>query len=112
MTGRSRTRRFSGKFVEYDNCRGGRSTMRIRPSASLSDLSKGAALKQTVNQQAFQYRGGNALPGTCRLRVWEAPERPAVVIASDVPDNPGPCVTNSVEVIAELVWQLLERPTT
>lgn len=32
------------------------------------------------------------------------------MVVTDLADNPGPCVTNSVEVIAELVWQLVERP--
>ena len=68
------------------------------------------ALHQTIIQERFEFRGANALRAWCRLRAWEARERAAVVIAADVADNPGPCVTNSIEVIAELAWQLLERP--
>lgn len=54
--------------------------------------------------------------GKCRVRVYEpdAPELDAtVVIASDLPDNPGPSVREAISTIAARVaasFRLYERP--
>jgi hypothetical protein len=45
--------------------------------------------------------------GFCRIRVFSAPDRPTVVIASDLPGNPGKSVTYAAEGLARDVCQRL-----
>lgn len=66
-----------------------------------------------VEDSVFSYPGYHGCPSLCRLRIYE-PENtaasPWVVIASELPDNPGTSVTNACERIATEVWHKLERP--
>ena len=47
-------------------------------------------------------RGGFEMPGVCRVRLFSHAEMPSlsVLIATELPDNPGPSVTNAIAGIA------------
>jgi hypothetical protein len=60
----------------------------------------------------LRYRGYHGTPSCCRVRVWEQAGKPPVVIATELDDNPGTSVTNRIEVIATMMYQMLERPET
>jgi hypothetical protein len=46
------------------------------------------------------YKGYSDAKSVCRLRVFTDPDRPAVVVASELAENPGTSVTNRAEVVA------------
>jgi hypothetical protein len=48
----------------------------------------------------YQYRGLNSDGGVCHLRVYQAPGRTPVVVATELPDNPNSSVTNAAEYLA------------
>lgn len=54
----------------------------------------------------YHYPGYHGAPSFCRLRVFHDPDRPPVVLMSEVRDNPGTSVTNRAEVIA---WDACKR---
>lgn len=47
----------------------------------------------------------NGYPARCGIRVMWAPDSDLVVIATELPDNPGMSVTNAAEEIATTVWE-------
>jgi hypothetical protein len=52
----------------------------------------------------YDYPGYFGGPARCRLRIFHlGPDRPAVVIATELPDNPSTSITNRAEVLADLV---------
>ncbi len=63
-----------------------------------------------ILDSVFCYRGfcGNA--AECRIRVYEAPGRAAVVIASELASNRGTSIIHMVTHLAGWVWQILEQP--
>jgi len=58
----------------------------------------------------YPFRGLCGAPSRCRLRIYEPREKPLVVLATELPDNPGTSITNYVEELAAEVWALLEKP--
>ncbi len=58
------------------------------------------------------YRGYHGCRSKCRLRLFQAsePGGPPVALATELEDNPGTSITNRIEHIASLAFQLLERP--
>ena len=51
-----------------------------------------------------EYQGYHNLPSRCRIRVYEQPGQVPVVIATELPDNPGTSVTNMAEQLcAEVI---------
>jgi hypothetical protein len=60
----------------------------------------------------LRYRGYHGMPSCCRVRVWERAGKPPVVLATELESNAGTSVTNRIEVIATLMYQMLERPET
>jgi len=48
----------------------------------------------------YDYRGFWQSEGFCRIRVFEAPGRTPVIVATELPDNPGTSITNLVEYLA------------
>ncbi len=42
----------------------------------------------------YEYEGYHGRPARCRLRIFTDPDRPTVVLVSELPDNPGTSVTN------------------
>ncbi len=65
---------------------------------------------QQIADENFDYLGLHSFPSQCRLRVFEGPGLPLVVIATERADNPGTSVTNAAEVLATQVYQWLEYP--
>jgi hypothetical protein len=61
---------------------------------------------------SLRYRGYHGTPSCCRVRVWEQAGKPPVVLATELESNAGTSVTNRIEVIATMVYQMLERPET
>lgn len=52
----------------------------------------------------FSYPGFHGRPARCRIRVYRrGPDRPTVVIATELADNPGTSVTNRAETVAAMV---------
>jgi hypothetical protein len=51
----------------------------------------------------FPYEGYHGRPAHCRIRIFYDPDRPVVVIATELPSNPGTSITNRAEVIASEV---------
>jgi hypothetical protein len=56
-----------------------------------------------------QYTGSHACLSHCRLRIFTAPGQ-AVVIATEVADNPGTSLTNMAGPLATQVWQEFGLP--
>lgn len=59
----------------------------------------------------FHYRGSRNIKSKCRLRVYEAEAQPHMVIATQLPDNPGASIVAMPEYLAWSVWVFLERPS-
>jgi hypothetical protein len=47
-----------------------------------------------------KYEGYFGAPSICRLRVYAAPGRPAVAVATELVENPGTSVTNRADLLA------------
>ncbi len=60
-------------------------------------------MHKAADRNPFPYAGYFARPAHCRLRVYTHPDRPTVIIATEVPTNPGTSITNRVEHLATLV---------
>ena len=65
---------------------------------------------QQIADETFEYLGLPPFPSKCRLRAFEEAGKRTVVITTELPDNPGTSVTNAAALIAEQVYQWLERP--
>ena len=50
-------------------------------------------MRKTLDTR-FSYRGCHGCESLCRLRVYEEPGKPAVVIATELEENPGTSITN------------------
>lgn len=59
---------------------------------------------------SFSYWGFLNTPSRCRVRVFEPHNQPLVVLATELPDNPGTSITNFAEQLATQVGQLLAAP--
>jgi hypothetical protein len=57
------------------------------------------------------YRGYWSDGGKCRIRIYQEEGWAPVVICSELPNNPGGSITNSVEVIAAGAIRANELPT-
>ena len=66
-------------------------------------------MQQIINEE-FPYMGLGTFPSVCRLRAFEVEDAPTVVIATELPQNPGTSVTNAVQDIAVQAYKWLERP--
>lgn len=55
----------------------------------------------------FGYTDALGRRGRCYLQVFEARGSLPLAIACEVPDNPGPSITNAAEDLATQVWQQL-----
>ncbi len=61
------------------------------------------------------FRGYWSSVGVCRIRVFEGPDRPPVIVVTDLPENEGTSVTNiaeylAAEVIARLFPHRFDEP--
>lgn len=66
---------------------------------------------QLVADIPYYYRAGPfAALACCRIRIWERYGEPPVVMATELPDNPGMSITNAAEYLATDVWELLGAP--
>jgi hypothetical protein len=65
---------------------------------------------QQIADERFEFSGLHEFPSECRLRVFEGPGLPLVVIATERPDNPGTSITNAAELLATQVYKWLEYP--
>jgi hypothetical protein len=74
------------------------------------ETSRPERMPQPFLDSLCRYRGLLGGPAHCRLRIFEVPGEAPVVIATELPDNPGTSVTNFAEHLATAVWHLLERP--
>ncbi|MDP9472262.1 MAG: hypothetical protein M3Q71_16615 [Chloroflexota bacterium] len=53
-----------------------------------------------TRDEIYPFRGRRSSVGICRIRVFEAVDRPPVVVATEVADNEGPSVTDSAPYLA------------
>jgi len=69
------------------------------------------AAPEQVADLLYYYRCGllQAL-ACCRVRIWERYGEPPVVVATELPDNPGMSITNAAAQLAADVWDLLGCP--
>lgn len=58
----------------------------------------------------FRYWGFRNTPSHCRIRVFEPNGQPLVVLATELPDNPGTSITNFAEQLATQIGELLAAP--
>jgi hypothetical protein len=65
---------------------------------------------QQITDQAFHYLGLGTFPSVCLLRAFDVEDSPTVIIATELPHNPGTSVTNAAQDIAAQAYQWLERP--
>ncbi len=67
--------------------------------------------KTSTLEHTLRYRGYHGCLSRCRIQVYDnGSERPYVVIATELEDNPGTSITNAAEIVAGEVWKLLEKP--
>jgi len=87
--------------------------------SSLPGLVEGAAryLKEKIETTRtltldldFPFRGPLGRGARCHLQVYEEPKAPAIVIATELDDNPGMSITNAAETLADQVCRFLEKP--
>lgn len=71
---------------------------RPRPTSAEGEPSP-EPLPKTADYR-YDYRGFWQSEGFCRIRVFEAPGRSPVIIATELPNNPGTSITNLVEYLA------------
>lgn len=55
----------------------------------------------------FDFKGSNGFPSRCYVRIWRGRGSLPVVIATELPDNPGQSITNAAEALASQVWARL-----
>lgn len=68
------------------------------------------AVSQTHDYRHF-YRGLHGSPSVCRIRVYRGSGDATLVIASELPDNPGTSITNVAEMLAtEMEWRHCPDP--
>ena len=67
-------------------------------------------MKLTLRDNSFAFAGFWGCDTHCQIQVWEEEGKPAVVIASESPDNTGTSITNAAETVWGAVYRLLERP--
>jgi hypothetical protein len=73
----------------------------------------GATSMHLASDYSHPYKDAGGRPGSCRVRIYlpdEVRDAP-VVICSELPNNPGGSITNSVEAIAAGVIRANELPT-
>ena len=51
----------------------------------------------------FDFRGIHDAPSRCHLRIYRHPNRPVIVVATELADNPGSSVTNALPGLADAV---------
>jgi hypothetical protein len=60
-------------------------------------------MHKAADRNPFSFAGYHCRPAHCHLRVYVHPDRPTVVIASELASNPGTSITNRAEHLATLV---------
>ncbi len=55
----------------------------------------------------FDYKGFFGHLARCYIRIWTGRGQLPVVLATELPDNPGTSITNAAELVAAQVWQQL-----
>ncbi|MBP8812261.1 MAG: hypothetical protein KBE25_03175 [Laribacter sp.] len=62
-----------------------------------------------VQDFTYNFGGFGGYPSRCHIRVLDEPDKPLVVICSQLAKNPGTSVTNATEMIAQSVQDYLSR---
>jgi len=62
-------------------------------------------LPRATDDCLLDYRGNNGAAAQCRVRVYEPEGRAAVIVATELPNNPGASVTNTAERVHYLAWE-------
>lgn len=57
----------------------------------------------------YNFRGFSGFPSRCHIRVLDEPDKPLVVICSQLSHKPGTSVTNAAEIIAQAVQDYLAQ---
>ncbi|MEM2355981.1 MAG: hypothetical protein QXO00_06660 [Candidatus Bathyarchaeia archaeon] len=63
-----------------------------------------------IRDEIYHYKGFNGCEGICRIRVYEEPNQPYVIIATQLPENEGTSITNFAEHLAAQISLQLEHP--
>ncbi len=63
-----------------------------------------------TRDEIYPYKGFHNCDCVCRIRVYEEPNRPYVVIATQLPENRGTSITNFAEHLAAQISLQLEYP--
>jgi hypothetical protein len=68
------------------------------------------AMKQTIDCNPYHYMCNDGADEFCRLRVYEHPGKPVVVIASRLPEFPPAEASRCPDCLADLLWNAIGRP--
>jgi len=64
----------------------------------------------TITQDfTYKFGGFGGYPSRCHIRVLDEPDKPLVVICSQLANDPGTSVTNAAEIIAQSVQEYLAQ---
>ena len=67
-------------------------------------------MSQDAEDFIHHYEGYHGFPSQCRIRIFKPRPRTIVVIATELPDNPGTTVTNVCEELANQFYHFLGGP--
>lgn len=62
-----------------------------------------------VQDFTYNFRGFGGYTSRCHIRVLDEPDKPLVIICSQLANNPGTSVTNAAEIIAQSVQDYLAQ---
>ena len=66
--------------------------------------------RQRVEDFLYDFEGYHGYPSQCRIQIFSVTARSVVVVASELPDNPGTSITNRAEWIANQLYERLDQP--
>jgi hypothetical protein len=67
-------------------------------------------MRRNTFNNVYEYLGSNGYISRCHLALYETPNEPMIVIASEIPDNPGQSITNAAAVLATDVFRMFNGP--
>jgi hypothetical protein len=67
-------------------------------------------LPQAQTDYFLDYLGNSGTESRCRIRVYERAGGPTVIVATELPTNPGASVTNTAERVHYLAWERAGKP--
>jgi hypothetical protein len=68
------------------------------------------SLPPTPEDQRLEFVGYHGYPAACRIRVYRPERRGTIIVATEIPDNPGTQISNLSEHIFYLAWLAAGQP--